>query len=233
MNTHRLLRSAAVSVRRGTTLLLFATLAILAGCSGMTVAQRNLSAAAAATGAAALVPTSEIQQTYYLGVFDPRDQLPPMFYRVRVHGQAGAISRTSFASGWVRAELVDSLSDRVQTPFEKATTSSAGVINSTPTGSGGTASGEREAEAGALSGRRLVMFGPEGFREAPANHRLVIVMGSDPSAFFNGVDQALGLVAQATQGRQSGPEIERLLWDDLARAQLQRERVTLLMDLPK
>jgi hypothetical protein len=75
-----------------------------------------------------------------------------------------------------------------------------------------------------------MLFGPEGFREAPANHRLVIVMGSDPSAFFQGVDQALGIVAQATQSANAGPEIERLLWNDLARAQLQRERVELVLE---
>ena len=45
-----------------------------------------------------------------------------------------------------------------------------------------------------------MMFGPEGFREAPANHRLVVVMGADPSAFFEAVDQTLGVIAQATQG---------------------------------
>ncbi len=54
-------------------------------------------------------PSNEIQQIYYLGVFDPHEQLPPTVYRVRVHGQASFISTTRFASGWVRADLIDSL----------------------------------------------------------------------------------------------------------------------------
>ena len=47
-------------------------------------------------------------------------------------------------------------------------------------------------DTSALSGRRLMMFGPEGFREAPRNHRLVVVMGSSPEKFFSAVDEALG-----------------------------------------
>ena len=201
----------------------------LSGCGALTVAQRNQVGAVAATALLGHIPTSNIQQVYYLGVFDPRDQLQPMFYRVRVQGQASAIARTGFASGWVRAELVDSLSGRVSTPFDKPVAPQAeGAVQGN--GATGAARADQELKAGALSGRRLMLFGPEGFREAPANHRLVIVMGADPSAFFSGVDQALGLVAQATQSGQDGPEIERLLWDDLARAQLQRERVELLLE---
>ncbi|HYE33628.1 MAG TPA: hypothetical protein VEH27_19570, partial [Methylomirabilota bacterium] len=45
-------------------------------------------------------------------------------------------------------------------------------------------------------GRRLVLFGPEGFREAPRDHRLVIVMGADPSGYFEAIDSALGDMAQ-------------------------------------
>jgi hypothetical protein len=189
------------------------------------VAQRNLVGGVPATGVLAQTPTTDIRQTYYLGVFDPYDQLPPAFYRVRVHGQAGAISRVSFASGWVRAELVDSLGGRIPTPFQQDNDGKKDPKAGVP----GT---DKDAElmAGSLSGRRLMLFGPEGFREAPANHRLVIVMGSDPSAFFQGVDQALGIVAQATQSANAGPEIERLLWNDLARAQLQRERVELVLE---
>src|SRR6185436_10478783 len=47
-------------------------------------------------------------------------------------------------------------------------------------------------------GRRLMMFGPEGFREAPADHRLVIVMGANPKAFFEAIDTALGDLSQVS-----------------------------------
>src|SRR5437879_5604100 len=61
--------------------------------------------AVGATVLGAQSPNNEIEVIYYLGVFDPQDQLPPTVYRVRVHGQASFISLTKFASGWVRAEL--------------------------------------------------------------------------------------------------------------------------------
>ena len=38
------------------------------------------------------------------------EQVPPSVYRVRVKGQASFLSATKFASGWVPADLVDSLS---------------------------------------------------------------------------------------------------------------------------
>ena len=76
--------------------------------------------------------------------------------------------------------------------------------------------GKTGEEKSALTGRRLVMFGPEGFREAPKDHRLVVVMGSDPSAFFGAVDRALGTVAEATQGVTASAELTRLLLDEQA-----------------
>ncbi len=92
-----------------------------------------------------------------------------------------AINRTRFASGWVRAELIDSLNSRVAFDAEKDDVSMSGG----------------EAKVSELgSGRRMVIFGPEGFREAPRNHRLVIVMGGDPSAFFAAMDEVLGTVAR-------------------------------------
>lgn len=136
-----------------------------------------------ATALGARTPSNEIEQTYYLGVFDPQEQLPPQLYRVRVHGQASAISSTKFASGWVPAALVDSLGSSVQ-PGKAGTT------------------GENNGLASQIkTGRRLVMFGPEGFREAPADHRLVVVMGSNPQAFFNSIDTTLGDIA-AVRGAQ-------------------------------
>lgn len=69
-----------------------------------------------------------------------------------------------------------------------------------------------------------MMFGPEGFREAPPSHRLVIAMGSSPEKFFNAVDQALGNVAAATQGL-SGPVLETSLFRELLRLKSERERL--------
>jgi hypothetical protein len=41
-----------------------------------------------ATGLGAMTPGHEIEQIYYLGSFDPQEQVPPALYRVRVRGQA-------------------------------------------------------------------------------------------------------------------------------------------------
>ena len=191
---------------------------LLPGCGAMSVATRNSVAGITATTVAAHIPTTDIHQVYYLGVFDPRDQLPPTIYRVRVRGQASALNLTRFASGWVRAELIDSLSGQVELPGDTKTQAH-----------GKDTVANRDIERGALTGRRLVMFGPEGFREAPRNHRLVVVMGSSPEKFFSAVDEALGVVAQVTQGG-SGPEIEKALWSDLSKTRLLRQRVDLVVD---
>lgn len=144
-------------------------------------------------------PSQEIQQIYYLGSFDPQGQLPPTVYRIRVHGQASFISFMRFASGWVPAQFIDSLSSDVKFGAEKA----AGI----------------EIDAGAsdklselTTGRRLMLFGPEGFREAPRNHRLVVVMGTSPDDFFNAIDQSLGIIAQlraAQKQRDDADTMER------------------------
>src|SRR5262245_33562546 len=58
-------------------------------------------------------PGQEIEQVYYLGVFDPQDQVPPSVYRVTVHGQASVLGLTKFASGWVPADIADSLNTQI------------------------------------------------------------------------------------------------------------------------
>ena len=63
----------------------------------------------ATTAYGARSPGNELEQIYYLGIFDPREQLSPEVYRVRVHGQASLFSGTRFASGWAPASFVDSL----------------------------------------------------------------------------------------------------------------------------
>ena len=53
-------------------------------------------------------PSNDLEQVYYLGVFDPKEQIPSTIYRVIVRGQASAISQMDFGSGWVPAEMLES-----------------------------------------------------------------------------------------------------------------------------
>jgi hypothetical protein len=130
-------------------------------------------------------PTQEIEQIYYLGNFDPQGQLPPTLYRIIVRGQASLLSRMKFGSGWVQAAVLDSLGSHF-TP---------------PDGTNAQSFPSKSSAQGIADGRRLVLFGPEGFRVAPKDHRLVLVMGSSPEAFFSAIDQSLRGVAtvQRTQ----------------------------------
>ena len=155
----------------------------------------------------AQAPGQEIEQVYYLGVFDPREQLPSQVYRVTVHGQASAISAMKFGSGWVPAKFIDSLSSRVQ--YDKD------VDRPTITPA------DKEQEVSLSTGRRLMMFGPEGFREAPRDYRLVIVMGASPEAFFNAIDQSLGIISQVQQAKGNADVVRQLTQ---ARQQLQSEQ---------
>jgi hypothetical protein len=164
-----------------------------------------------ATAIGAKSTSSEIEQTYYVGVFDPQDQVPPQVYRLRVHGQASFISFAKFASGWVRADIADSLGSRME--FDKQTnqltmsSTADDVLNRIQTG------------------RRLVMFGPEGFREAPADHRLVVVMGSNPEGYFEAIDGALGDVSQAKLD-QHNSALTRQLFEALVLMRTERDRLT-------
>lgn len=182
---------------------------ILSGCS-WPVREQN-SAAALGLIAASTSPSSSLEQIYYLGVFDPQEQLPPTLYRLTVRAQGSALNTTRYASGWVRSELIDSLSS-VATFKDKTLESGVQVTSSS------------SDMTNLATGRRLVMFGPEGFREAPKDHRLVIMMGSNPEKFFQAVDQALGVVAAVTQG-QSGPELERTIFRELLQLRTERERL--------
>lgn len=134
------------------------------------------------------VPASEVEQVYYLGVFDPRDQVPPTIYRVTVRGQASAISGMKFGSGWVPAPLIDTLSSSAGFADDRAQPA---------TMTDGRSADEKQTTL--QTGRRLMLFGPEGFREAPKDHRLVIVMGSSPDKFFSAIDQSLGAITDARQ----------------------------------
>lgn len=181
------------------------------GCSGLTPAENMAAGTVGATIVGARSPSHEIEQIYYLGVFDPQEQVPPTVYRVRVHGQASFISFTNFASGWVRADLIDSLGSGVE--FEKQ-------------GNGISITKGNEDQLTALkTGRRLILFGPEGFREAPKDHRLVIVMGSSPEEFFNAVDESLDVVSQAID-EQRNTKLSQSLFEALVQIKGERERLS-------
>jgi hypothetical protein len=240
-----------------------------------------------AVGAAVVggqAPTQEIQQIYYLGIFDPLEQLPPSVYRITVHGQGSFISQTKFASGWVPAAIVDTLNDRIgftqdgrltiegdptlqsnsqdaQTPAAPPQTSAdpepgdespdksasddgtqlvgnkASVVvnsgNGTANASSGSVAAREQSRAQLQTSRRLVLFGPEGFREAPRDHRLVIVMGGDPSKFFQAVGESMVAVADI-QREQDTSEATQRLTQELLRLRSQRDRLSdLRLDLAR
>ncbi|CAH1206959.1 conserved exported hypothetical protein [Candidatus Nitrotoga sp. BS] len=182
---------------------------LCAACSSLShVAQRNI-ASGEGVLAGTFIPTTALEQIYYLGVFDPQEQLPPTIYRVRVKGQSSFFNTTRYASGWVPASVIDSLGSTAR--FDK-------------NGDGVKVTKAEEGMQTKLTGRRLVLFGPEGFREAPKDHRLVITMGSSPEKFFQAVDEALGIVAAVTQGH-SGPALEQDLFKELLRVKTEHERL--------
>lgn len=121
-----------------------------------------------------------VTQTYYVGVADPLGQLPPSLYRITLRGESTWFNTTRYASGWVKSELVDSLQSRIHFDDD----------------------GEVQVDAGSESvslgsDRRLWLFGPEGFRKAPRDHRLVVVLGASPKAFFQAADEVLGQLSLA------------------------------------
>ena len=188
---------------------LFGLLAALTSCS----TQGIVGGVVGATLAGARSPSHEIEQIYYLGVFDPREQVPETIYRVTVRGQASFISFMRFGSGWVPAAVIDSLGGKV-------------ALNMQPQASDApTMTGADPAMVSQLqTGRRLVLFGPEGFREAPRDHRLVIVMGASPQEFFQAIDTALGEVAQVQLERDNSV-VQRQMMEALL--QLRTDQKTL------
>lgn len=182
------------SVYKALTGWIFATALLGTGMSSSGISHAaDTATVAAGIGIGSLIggftPNGELEQVYYLGVFDPQDQIPPMMYRVRIRGQASILSTTKFASGWVKAEFIDSLSSRVAFDKDKDGKMTLGIKRA-----------DNDDTSAIQGGRKLVMFGPEGFREAPKDHRLVIVMGASPQTFFSAIDQSLGLIADVTQG---------------------------------
>lgn len=174
--------------------------------------------------AGAQSPTHEVAQIYYLGVFDPEEQLPPLVYRVTVRGQSSYLNLTRFASGWVPAGAIDSLGSQLSLDAN-----SNSVVSYTQ--------GDSNLQAQIKVGRRLMMFGPEGFREAPANHRLVIVMGADPSKFFEAVDSALMDISNVSVERENA-QVRQVMFEELFRVRNSREnlrqfQLEVAEDLPK
>ena len=196
---------------RGHVVLALALASLVSGCSML---EGLLAGAGISTVVGARSPSHEIEQVYYLGVFDPDDQVPPSPYRLTVHGQASFITAVQFASGWVPAHLVDSLETRIQ--FKEKSTELEFTT------------GDASRQAKLTPGRRLMLFGPEGFREAPANHRLVIVMGSNADTYFESIEKVLGAVAAAKREQALSPEerqgdvIKRLLKLSEEQGQIQR-----------
>ncbi|MHC4528538.1 MAG: hypothetical protein ACYS29_11725 [Planctomycetota bacterium] len=186
-------------------LIVMSLLALSCGC---TTTVDTIAAGVGGTAFLAHSPTNEVEQIYYLGVFDPQEQAPATVYRVRVHGQASAISFTKFASGWVKADLIDSLGTSIG--FDKE----SGAIEITKS--------EDDWSGAMQTGRRLMLFGPEGFREAPKDHRLVIVMGSNPEAFFRAVDESLGVVS-GVQVQQQNSALNQVLFETLKQVRKERE----------
>lgn len=154
-------------------------------------------------------PTSEIEQIYYLGVYDERNQLPPEFYRIKVHGQASFASNMKFGSGWVPANTIDTLS---------ASSDSLSPDN-VPA-----AAACQDSMSDFLDGRKLVLYGPEGFRKVPKCHRLVLVMGSDPSTFFEAIDSSLGVVSEA-RSKEFYSEVNTLLLQQQLKLQAELTRL--------
>ena len=178
---------------------------VLAG-SGCSTPESNIALGVGATLLGSATAAHEIEQVYYLGVFDPTEQLPEAVYRITVRGQASLISNTKFASGWVPAALVDTLSSNI-TFGEQGVEIAGGAPG-----------------AGISTGRGLMIFGPEGFRPAPRDHRLVVIMGSDPSEFFKAVGDTLQDVTQA-EIAQRNDEAARKILEELLRISGERRRI--------
>ncbi|MDF1801175.1 MAG: hypothetical protein P1V81_18565 [Planctomycetota bacterium] len=175
---------------------------------------------------AGLATGSDLEQTYYLGVFDPQEQLPPTLYRVRVRGQGSALSNVKYRSGWVPAVLVDSLQSQLKIDWE------SGAVDVDQEGDieGLTAKDAASVDGLFASDRRLMLFGPEGFRQAPTSHRLAIVMGGNPEALFEAVNETLGAIGKgklAAAGKARQDALEDMA-DDL---ELEAERMQALGEL--
>jgi len=167
-----------------------------------------------ATSSASQSPSDQMKQTYYLGVFDPLNQIEPVLYRVRIRGQASILSTTRFASGWVPADVVDTLKPaELGDDFEVLR-----FVSADPT-------------FDSTEGRRLRIVGPEGVRQIPRDHRLVIVSGSDSSAFFEAAESAFSQVVLAADAGKRAYRLESAAARDAQLRADQKRLNTLLKKL--
>ncbi len=161
-------------------------------CPGL---RRACLAALAAT--LALIATgcasTRFHEYYYTGIYDPESQLPQEVYRYRITGYASAVSSMKFASGWLPKELVDPLGelptapgaplgDAPKTPADGKCPKNVPEVVCKAT----------KPSATFESLRPLYLFGPEGFRPAPQDHRLCVVLSHDPEQFFRLANQFAG-----------------------------------------
>ncbi|KZN52816.1 hypothetical protein [Pseudoalteromonas luteoviolacea] len=170
----------------------------LGGC-GLTPQEAGVVGAIAGGGSTYFTThtvTGEVYQVYYLGVFDPINQISPTFYRITVRGQSNLFSDMKFASGWVPAESIDTLTSKVEMTNQGLNVDANGGAQITS------------------ARRKFVLMGPEGVREGPENHRLVIVMGSSPHNFFSAIDSAMGELLSFEQTKAHDP-VNRMLMEEL------------------
>lgn len=123
--------------------------------------------------------SQDFRQVYYLGVYDPNEDVTQQLYRVSIQGDTAWYSTVKYASGWAPAEAVDALTGTL-------TQDQAGVRL-----------GGEGRDVRLPPGRSLMLYGPEGFRIVPQDHRLVLVMSSDPSEFFKQVQLIAGAKVEA------------------------------------
>lgn len=187
------------AIRRAAGAVGLGMLALAAG--GCTLTDKITGGVAGGTLVLAQAPSQELVQTYYVGIFDPQDQVPQAVYRIRLRGQSSFLSQAKIQAGWVPAPVADSLTTSFSLFASQAAKPGEG-------GGGALAvDPSTRIDPVTLSGpdrnrlnRRLLVFGPEGFREAPSDNRFVVVAGSSPEAFFQAVSETLGEVASARDG---------------------------------
>ncbi|NIP25787.1 MAG: hypothetical protein GWN67_12285 [Phycisphaerae bacterium] len=189
-------------------------LCLCSGCGSSSETAWLVGGIIGGTALAGQSPAQEIEQIYYLGVLDPMEQTPSAIFRLTVRGQASLISSTKFASGWAPADLVDSLNTSLSFNEQDMVPSSNEEKDSL---------GEME------TGRRLILFGPEGYREAPKDHRLVLVMSSSPEKYFEALGETLGAIADV-QVRKLDAEFHREVLRCLAQVRTEQKQLQTLRE---
>jgi hypothetical protein len=86
-----------------------AALGLAADAGGRATPAGNATLVNGGMAYACQAPTNEFEQVHYLGAFDSQEQVSPSVYRLSVRSQTSSLSFTRFASGWVPANMVDTL----------------------------------------------------------------------------------------------------------------------------